>query len=38
MSVSTSYKGISADQEAVVKLGERLNILNNSFRIALFNS
>jgi hypothetical protein len=38
MSISTGYKGISADQEAIVKLGERLGILDNSFRVTLFNS
>jgi hypothetical protein len=38
INISISYKGISVDQEAVVELEERLSTLDNSFRIALFNS
>jgi hypothetical protein len=38
ISISTSYKGISADQDTIIELGERFSIPDNSFRITFFNS
>jgi hypothetical protein len=38
MSVSTSYKNISVDQEAIVEPKEKLATPDSSFGVALFNS